>query len=125
MILCSHQKRRHLNTDQLQLCINGKFLENVSCQKILGVYIDKNLTWKDHINNLCKDISKLVGLLWRNKHLLPFSSCLLFYNSYILPKLDYCLPIWGKSSQTHLDKLWQLQKGAIRIICNVSYDEPT
>ena len=74
MILCSHQKRRHLNTDQLQLCINGKFLENVSCQKILGVYIDKNLTWKDHINNLCKDISKLVGLLWRNKHLTFFKS---------------------------------------------------
>ena len=114
MILCSHQKRRHLNTDQLQVCINGKFLENVSCQKILGVYTDKNLTWKDHINNLCKDISKLVGLLWRNKHLLPFSSRLLFYNSYILPKLDYCLPIWGKSSQTHLDKLWRLQKRAIR-----------
>ena len=84
--------------------------------KILGVYIDNNLTWKDHVDNLCNEMSKLIGLLWRSQHLLPFSSRLLFYNSYILSKRDYCLPVWGKTSHSNLDKIWWLQKRSIRKI---------
>ena len=35
---------------------------------------------------------------------------LLFYNSYILPKIDYSLLIWGGASRTHLNTLWKIQK---------------
>ena len=125
MIICTHQKRKHLKTDVLSVSVNDALLENVNYYKILGLYIDKNLKWKIHIDHVCNEISKLIGLLWRNKHLLPFFSRQLFYNSFILPKIDYCLPIWGKSSQICLDKIWKLQKRAIRVVCNLPYDEPT
>ena len=123
---CTHiQKRSRLKSDFLDLCINGDLLQNVSCHKILGVYIDNNLTWRDRVDNLCSEMSKLIGLLWRSKHLLPFSSRILFYNSYILPKLNYCLSVWGKTSHSNLDKIWKLQKRAISRIFNKPYDEPT
>ena len=64
-------------------------------------------------------------MLWRNRQILPFSSRLLFYNSYILSKIDYCLPIWGNSAKNGLDKIWRLQKRAVRIVCNVPYDTPS
>ena len=105
--------------------VNGVVLENVTSHKILGVLIDNNLSWKQHIEHLCAEVSKLIGLLWRNKHLLPYSSCVLFYNSYIQPRIDYCLPIWLKASAIHLDKIFRLQKRAIRTVFNVPYDTPT
>ena len=111
--------------DQLKLYLYDTLLKNVESQKILGLHIDKNLTWKIHIDNLCKEVSKLIGLLWRNKHILPYSCRLLFYKAYILPKIDFCLTIWGKSSQTFLDRIWKLQKRAIRIVCDLPYSEPT
>ena len=64
-------------------------------------------------------------MLWRNRQILPFSSRLLFYNSYILSKIDYCLPIWGNSAKNGLDKIWRLEKRAVRIVCNVPYDTPS
>ena len=125
MVICTRQKRISLLCDTLVLKVNNNLLENVDTQKVLGLIIDKNLSWKSHIDTLCLEISKLLGLMCRNKHFLPFNCRHLFYNSYILPRLDYCLPIWGKSSAIHLGKILLLQKRAIRIIFNVSFDTPT
>ena len=78
-----------------------------------------------NIDNLCRELSKLIGLLWRNQHLLPYHCRLLFYNSFILPRIDYCLPIWGNSSIQNMNKIWRLQKKAVRLICNVPFDAPS
>ena len=78
-----------------------------------------------NIDNLCRELSKLIGLLWRNRHLLPYHCRLLFYNSFILPRIDYCLPIWGNSSIQGMNKIWRLQKKAVPLISNVPFDAPT
>ena len=36
--------------------------------KFLGVLIDKNLTWKDHISSIKNKISKNIGLIFRAKN---------------------------------------------------------
>ena len=125
MIICSHQKRVYLPCDHLNIAVDGISLENVDHQKVLGLFIDKNMSWNIHIDNLCRELSKLIGLLWRNRHLLPYHCRLLFYNSFILPRIDYCLPIWGNSSIQGMNKIWRLQKKAVRLICNVPFDAPT
>ena len=43
---------------------------------------------------------------------------LLYYNSYVLPKIDYCLNAWGHCSKTQMDRIFKLQKRIIRIIAN-------
>ena len=91
MVICTQQKRASILEDKLSLSINGVFLEKVTSHKILGVLIDNNLSWKQHIDHICVELSKLIGLLWRKKHLLPYSSRVLLYNSYFLP-IDYSIP---------------------------------
>ena len=114
MLICSHQKRSVLETDLLNVKLHNICLENVAKQNILGLIIDKNLSWKPHTDNLHlnlhSELSKLAGLLWRSRLMLPHSYKVLFYNSYILPKIDYCLPIWGGASQTHLNHCGKYKK---------------
>ena len=108
-----------ISTFNVTVC--GETLECVTSQEVLGLIIDQNLTWKPHIDNLCSEIFKLIGLLWCIKSLLPFSCKQLFYNSNcIQPKLNYCLPLWGHVSKSQPDKLWRLQKKAVCIIHNAS-----
>ena len=125
MLVCTPQKCVRLFSDILNVRIGGVALDNVSDIKVLSLIIDKNLTWKPHIEHLYSQLYKLIGLLWRNRHMLPKCSKILFYNSFIFSKIDYCLPIWGNAAQVHLDKIWRLQKRAVRIIHNVSLDAPT
>ena len=85
MLICSHQKFSVLETDLLNVKIHNICLENVANQKILGLIIDNNLSWKPHIDKLHSGLSKFTGLLWRSRLMLP--------HSYVM--IDYCLPIWG------------------------------
>ena len=45
------------------LNINGLTVERESSIKFLGVWIDENLTWKDHIHTVENKIAKNIGLL--------------------------------------------------------------
>ena len=47
--------------------------------KFLGVLIDKNLTWRHHIDYIASKISKIVGTLARLRHHVPLSILLEIY----------------------------------------------
>ena len=96
-------------------------LEKVTHSKFLGVTIDNKLSWKIHIDNISKKVSRNIGILNRLKFQLPFSSLHTLYSSLVLPYLNYGLLAWGNAHQTILDKLLLLQKKAIRIICQAGF----
>lgn len=69
MIIGSHWKLSDIGSVKIQ--VNGSCVENVESFSYLGVTISSNLTWSDHVDNLCSKINKRLGLLRRIKHLLP------------------------------------------------------
>ena len=40
--------------DQLSMSIDGKIIESSKDVKLLGITIDKKLSFKPHVKNLCK-----------------------------------------------------------------------
>ena len=69
-----------------------------------------------HIEQLIKKCNSYLFLLSRIKVSLSRRNRILFYNSYILPHLDFCCIILGNCSSTLEDKLVKFQKGAARVI---------
>ena len=47
------------------ITIKNTHLERVYLTKILGIYIDQNLTWKHHVSYVLNKLSKCVGILHR------------------------------------------------------------
>ena len=84
--------------------------------KYLGILIDKNLSWKIHIDNLATKLSKTVGLIAKLRHFVPHHTLLNIYRALILPYLSFGLIVWGQASKTHLTKILLLQKKVIRFI---------
>jgi len=82
--------------------------------KFLGLYVDENLDWKLHINNVTKKISKGTYILWRHKKM-NINIKKLIYESFVRCHLLYCLTVWGGASSpklkpliTQLKKTWKL-----------------
>ena len=95
-------------------------LECVSEIKFLGVTVDNKLSWKPHVLNICKTISRNIGIINKLKTFLPLSSLLMLYSSLILPILNYGILAWGNTRNSSLDKICTLQKKSLRIICNTA-----
>ena len=91
-------------------------LESKVYIKYLGVLIDKNLSWKHHIDAIATKISKNVGLIAKLRYYVPRKILLNFYKSLIQPYLTYGLPAWGQAGKMYLNKILILQKRALRLL---------
>ena len=78
--------------------------------------IDKNLTWKHHIDTVSSKISQTVGLLAKLRHFVPRQIILKIYESLIYPYITNELAAWCQAAKTHINKILLLQKRALRII---------
>ena len=54
-----------------ELFIDETKLERETTTKLLGVFIDENVTWKNHINTFYTKISKSIGILYRARLIIP------------------------------------------------------
>ena len=84
--------------------------------RYLGVIIDNNLSWKNHIDHVAIKISRTIGLICKLRHFLPRHILLTIYRSLVTPYLTYGLIAWGQACKSHLEKLLKLQKRALRFI---------
>ena len=99
-----------------KLEINGINIEREKVTKFLGVLLDENLSWKEHINSIKTKISKNIGLLYKARYFVTKKSLNQLYFSYINSYLTYANIIWGCTPQSNLIPLYRKQKHAIRAI---------
>ena len=91
-------------------------LDNREYIKYLGILIDQNLSWKVHIDNIVTKASKLIGLIAKLRHIVPFHTLLTIYRSLILPFFTYGITVWGQACESYLNKILTLQKRVIRLV---------
>ena len=93
--------------------------------KFLGVWVDENLTWRDHIHTVENKIAKNIGLLYQRKHCLDDNSLKQIYFAYKHAYQNYANIAWASTHKTKLKKVQSKQKHALRIIFNQSKTSPS
>ena len=89
-----------------KLIINDENLECVEEFDLLGIVIDKHLTWKSHLNKISNKVSKVIGIMSKLRISVPQNILRIVYTSLVLPHLTYGLLIWGFEHH----RLFKLQK---------------
>ena len=105
------------------LNINDLDIANTELIKLLGVHIDDNLNFTEHISKLCTKASQKVGVLSCLQNLIPCKVKPLLYKSVILPYLTYCHLTWHFCKSSHKRKLEGIQERALRVIYK-SHSDP-
>ena len=107
--------------EEFNIILDNTELDKVTSTKFLGIIIDENLVWKNHIDCISRTISRNIGVINKLKHYVPYRILHTLYCSLVLPFINYGILIWGKTSKCYLDKIAKLQKWAIRTITNSHY----
>jgi len=123
MVMCSPGKK--VDPQNCNITVNNSILERVKNIKFLGVVLDQNCTWKDHIDYIAKKISKCLGILTKARKVLTTTSLVTLYNSIIKPYFTYCIIIWGNTCKTYIKPLEILHKKILRIITFSDYNTHT
>ena len=135
ILFTTHQREKHFigNNENQYLFLSNSQIRPTSSVRFLGLQLDKNLTFKKHINFVCSKLTKGIYALSRAAKVLPTEDLMTLYFSLFLPYINYGLLAWGGSCKTEsyyqvldrgpmtnhmrsLTKIHQLQKRALRII---------
>ena len=119
-----HTAQKHL-TNNISLHISDKQIEQTNSMKYLGVLIDSQLNWKDHILNISKKISKSIGIICKLRHFVDTQILIQLYHAIIHPFLTYGCMVLGSTCATNVKPLEILQKRSIRIINFAKFDAHT
>ena len=88
VIFCPHQRKMDHSVTILMFDNSNHILTSLECKdylKYLGVLLDSHFSWKYHIDNVALKISRIIGVIARLQHLVPFTTLLSIYHSLILP----------------------------------------
>ena len=84
-----------------------------------------NRTWKSHIHNVARKVSKAIGIIYKSSFCLNNSSLRMLYFSLIYPYLFYCVSVWASTYPSNLRRLITLQKRVVRIMSRSAFDAHT
>ena len=87
--------------------------------------MDEHLTWKFHITELCKKLSKAVGIFFKLRHYALLPTLVSLYNLLFLSFLSYGILVWGSTFESYLNPLLNLQKKVLRSIKFQPFSSPS
>ena len=118
-------KRKRDHTDE-HITVDNQQIKVVSSVKLLGLQLDDKLNFNLHISNICKSAANQLNALIRLKKFMNFEEKKILINSYFMANFNYCPLVWMLSNASSLKKIENLQKRALRFLCNdyeISYEE--
>ena len=125
MFIASRNAANRILENNQDLKLSDETIHITTNEKLLGVHIDNTLSWTAQVESTIKKCSSLLHLLNRIKCYLPVPTRKLFFNSYILPHMDYCCTVWGNINCRLTDSMVKFQKRAARIILDKSIETPS
>ena len=84
--------------------------------KLLGVHIDSNLSFNDHVTSLCVKAGRKLTALTRITNLLSIEKRKFLINSFVDSQFSYSKLIWMFHSRKLNSKINRLQERSLRII---------
>ena len=84
--------------------------------KLLGIWLDEDLSFNDHVKKLCNKLTRALFFLRRSQNFLTDRALISLYYAIFHAHLLYCPIITSSTSTKNIKKISILQKKAIRII---------
>ena len=116
MCITTRQKRQNQVSSLNPIYISGERVTEVESHRVLGVTIDNNLSWSDHVHILSKQISQKVFQLSKIKHFLNTHARKQFFHAHIQSLIDYASTLWDSASANIIKPLESSYKRALKLI---------
>ena len=95
--------------------IGNSYIESEDEQVLLGITIDSNLPFENHIRNICKKASQKLNALAKIAPYMNIKKRKTIMKSFITSQFSYCPLIWMFHSRHLNNKINSIHERALRI----------
>ena len=116
---------QHHSAEVVKIKVGNIPIKQTKYVKFLGVLLDDNQSWKYHLTELSKKLSRTCGIFFKIRHFLPINILIYLYNSLFSPFLQYCILVWGLTYEIHIKSVFLLQKRVLQAMSFEDYAAPS
>ena len=101
MVIGTSKLRASRIKREAKIVVDGKEIVETASEKLLGVVINNELTWKNHLygddenEGLVTQLSKRIGMMMKMSKYMSRQNLQYFAHGIYYSKLNYCLPVFG------------------------------
>jgi len=99
-----------------RLIIDGQEIKKVSNCRYLGVIVDDELKWTDHIQHIYSKLLKYTSIFYKLRAKVPVRILSNVYYAFVHPHLLYAIEVYGNTCSSYIDKLFKLNNKLLRIL---------
>ena len=113
-IWSSHQ----IAKNSTRLTVDSLEIKKVSSCRYLGVTVDDDLKWTDHILHIYNKLVKFSGIFYKLRVNVPAQILKNVYYAFVHPHILYAIEVHGNTCPTYFVKLSKLNNKLLRILQN-------
>ena len=147
LVIGTRKLRSSKIIEKAKIKVDNKEIIETDSERLLGVVVNNELTWKSHLygdadnEGLLQQLSKRIGVMKKMARVMEAKNLQFFASGLFYSKLNYCLPVFGNvlgmekyndqnsryQSYTTKDNrnLQVLQNNLNRVLLKAKYDTPT
>ena len=96
--------------------IDGIQIKSSTAETLLGITIDSELNFDNHLSAICNKVSRKIGGLGQIANYMCLEKCRIVMEKFIESQFNYCPLIWIFHSRTINNKINRLHERALRIV---------
>jgi hypothetical protein len=102
--------------DDINISIRGRQLKRVESHSYLGVLIDYNLRWEQHINKLVNKTKYLIFVFGRLRDVVDLATLRMMYFALSINNVNYGILAWGGAYDRSFLKLQKVQNKLLKML---------
>ena len=100
-------------------------IKRTPCIKFLGLTIDENLSWNQHIAELCNKLKSLFHIFYNIRNYVLKKEIQAIYYTLVYSRIKYGINIYGQAGSTKISKIQTLQNQLLKVLSEKKYRYPT
>ena len=115
-----YPKGMKIDTNE-RLCYNDEEIKMKNEIKVLGLIIDRKLSFKSHVQSMLKKkLRKYLSIIFRMRQFMNLNCLLKIYFSHIHSLLSYCILVYGLHCEANIDIIERFQIRIFKLIFRAS-----
>ena len=99
----------------------GQEIKRSSHNKYLGITLDENLTWNNHIIELSNKLKRLFHIFYNIRDYLTKENIKTIYYALVYSRIKYGISVYGQACENKMKKIQTLQNQLLKVLSGKNY----
>ena len=118
-IFKSSKKTIHNMPDNIEFF--DQKIQRTSHNKFLGIILDENLTWNNHIIELSNKLKRLFHIFYNIRDYLSKENIKTIYYALVYSRIKYGISVYGQACANKMKRIQTLQNQLLKVLSGKTY----